>query len=59
MVLKKNTLIIMESIFFIKYSFFNNKMDFFLLIDVCVCMFFLFLVPNDNYTPLIVDINII
>lgn len=39
-------------------SFFNNKMDFFLLIDVCVYVF-LFLVPNDNYTPLIVDINII
>ena len=39
-------------------SFFNNKMDFFLLIDMCVYVF-LFLVPNDNYTPLIVDINII
>ena len=46
MVLKKYTLIIMENIFFIKYSFFNNKMDF-LSNNMCV---FLFLLPNDNYT---------
>ncbi len=35
-------------------SFFNNKMDFFSN-NVCLSI----LLRNDNYTPLILDINII
>jgi len=36
-------------------SFFNNKMDF-LSNNMCVSFYF---TTNDNYTPLILDINII